>query len=86
MVAPTQRSSFTGVEYTFVSFFELAQYVLTIVLHTPEQFKWIAVMSWVAVLVSTIAYAGWVWKMRGHLVHWDRIGKSCKCGTGRHRH
>jgi iron-regulated transporter 1 len=86
MVAPNQRSSFTGVEYSFVSFFELAQFVIAIVLHKPEQFKWIAAMSWVATLVSTMAYAGWVWKMRGHLVHWERFGKSCECVVVRPRH
>lgn len=86
MVTPTQRSSFTGVEYSFVSLFELAQFVIIIVLHKPEQFKWIAAMSWIAVLVSTLAYAGWVWKMRGHLVHWERIGKGCECVVVRHGH
>jgi iron-regulated transporter 1 len=86
MVSPTQRSSFTGVEYSFVSLFELAQFVITIILYKPEQFKWIAIMSWVAVLVSTVAYAGWVWKMRGHLVHWERIGKGCECAAVRHGH
>ena len=86
MVAPTRRSSFTGVEYSFVALFELAQYFVTIVLHKPEQFKWIASFSWAAVLFSTVAYAGWVWKMRGHLVHWERIGKGCECVKMRHRH
>lgn len=79
LTASSQRSSFTGVEYTFVSLFELAHHVITIVLHKPEQFKWIATMSLVAVTVSTVAYAGWVWRMRGHLVHWERLGKSCEC-------
>ncbi|TVY46138.1 Solute carrier family 40 member [Lachnellula subtilissima] len=75
----SQRSSFTGVEYSFVSLFGLAQHIVAIVLHRPEQFKWIALMSLGATAISTVAYAGWVWKMRGHLVHWDRIGKGCKC-------
>ena len=79
MVFPSQRSSFTGVEYSFVSLFELCQHIVTILLHKPEQFKWIALMSWSAVGVSTVAYAGWVWKMRGHLVHWEKIGKGCEC-------
>jgi iron-regulated transporter 1 len=80
MTVASERSSFAGVEYSFVSLFELAHHVMTIVLHRPEQFKWIALISFVAVTISTIAYAGWVWKMRGHLVHWEKIGKACKCG------
>ncbi|KAG0649553.1 Iron-regulated transporter 1 [Hyphodiscus hymeniophilus] len=77
MVAPSHRSSFTGVEYSFVAFFELGQYIITVVLHKPDQFKWVASFSWIAVLLSTVAYAGWVWRMRGHLVHWERFGKGC---------
>jgi iron-regulated transporter 1 len=79
MTAPSQRSSFTGVEYSFVSLFELGQHIVAIFLHRPEQFKWIALMSFTAVAISTVAYTGWVWKMRGHLVHWERFGKSCEC-------
>ena len=40
----------------------------------PEQFKFLAVMSLGAVAISTVSYAGWVWWVRGHLVHWDRVG------------
>jgi iron-regulated transporter 1 len=79
MTSPSQRSSFTGVEYSFVSMFELGQHIAAIVLHQPEQFKWIALMSWTAVAISTLIYAGWVWRMRGHLVHWERLSKSCEC-------
>jgi solute carrier family 40 (iron-regulated transporter), member 1 len=79
MTTPSQRSSFTGMEYSFISAFELGQHIVAIVLHRPEQFKWIALMSWTAVAVSTLIYAGWVWRMRGHLVHWERLGKSCEC-------
>lgn len=84
MTIPTQRSSFTSVEYSFVSFFTLIQYVITIVLHRPEQFKWVALMSLGAVSISTVMYAGWVWKIRGHLIHWEKVKKSCKCVEGRH--
>ncbi|KAH8663143.1 Ferroporti-1, partial [Tricladium varicosporioides] len=80
---PSTLSSFTGVEYSFNSFFELLQNVITIVLWKPEQFKWIALLSLCAVGVSTVMYAGWVWWMRGHLVHWERLpGCGGKCGRG----
>ena len=86
MISPSQRSSFTGVEYSLVSVFELVQHLVAIVLNRPEQFKWIALMGWTAVALSTVIYAGWVWKMRGHLVHWERLGKSCECIKSRIDH
>ncbi|KAE9376928.1 hypothetical protein N431DRAFT_401495 [Stipitochalara longipes BDJ] len=79
MTFPAQRSSFTGVENSFISVFELGQHIVAIVMNRPEQFKWIALIGWTAVAVSTVIYAGWVWRMRGHLVHWERLGKSCEC-------
>jgi len=79
MTPPSQRSAFAGVEYSFAAAFELAQNVAAIVVHQPQDFIWLAAGSWVAVAVSTAAYAGWVWRMRGHLVHWERIGKGCEC-------
>lgn len=79
LTSPTSRSSFTGVEYSFVSLFELAQNVLAIVLSRPQDFKWLALISWVSVAFSTVMYAAWVWRMRGHLVHWERLGKGCEC-------
>jgi iron-regulated transporter 1 len=79
MTSPSQRSSFTGVENSLISVFELVQHLAAIILHRPEQFKWIALMGWTAVAVSTVIYTGWVWRMRGHLVHWERLGKSCEC-------
>lgn len=79
MTSPSQRSSFTGVENSLISTFELVQHIVAIILSRPEQFKWIALMGWTAVAISTVTYAGWVWRMRGHLVHWERLGKSCEC-------
>jgi len=79
MTNPSQRSSFAGAENSFVSMFELLQNIAIIIFSRPEQFKWIAAMSFMAVTTSTVMYAAWVWKMRGHLVHWDTIIKSCEC-------
>ena len=49
--------------------------------HVPlsNMYEYMSLMSWMAVAISTVAYAGWVWKMRGHLVHWERLRKSCEC-------
>lgn len=81
LVPPTQRSSFTSIEYSFSSFFELLQNIAAMILAAPEQFKFLALMSLGAVAISTVSYAGWVWWIRGHLVHWERVsvcGHECK--------
>jgi iron-regulated transporter 1 len=74
LVPPTQRSSFTSIEYSFSSFFELLQNIAAMILASPEQFKFLALLSLGAVAISTVSYAGWVWWVRGHLVHWERVG------------
>lgn len=86
MTRPSHRSSFSGVEQSFAALFELIQNVVAIVLHRPADFIIIAIGSWIAVLISTVAYAGWVWKMRGHLVHWERIREGCECVLKRSKH
>lgn len=78
MTVAAQRSFFSGVEYSSVALLELVHHVMTIVLHMPEQFKWIALIRFMAVAASTVAYAGWVWKIRALLVHWEKIGEACK--------
>jgi iron-regulated transporter 1 len=80
LVPSTSRSSFAGVENSFVAFFELSQHVATIVLSRPEHFRWLALGSWAAVAGSACLYAGWVWRQRGHLVHWEVLGKGCGGG------
>ncbi|RDW94335.1 hypothetical protein BP5796_00098 [Coleophoma crateriformis] len=45
LIAPSQRSSFSGVEYSFVSIFEMTQLVSAIIFSRPDQFKWLALGS-----------------------------------------
>ncbi|KAJ8058287.1 hypothetical protein OCU04_012481 [Sclerotinia nivalis] len=83
LVTPTQRSSFTGCEYSLVAFFELGNNVMAMVWSRPEQFKWVALVSLGAVGFSAVMYAGWVRSVRGHLVHWERVcRRTNKCGRG----
>jgi iron-regulated transporter 1 len=77
LVPKGELSSFAGTETAFASFFELGQWTVVAIFSDPNQFVWVAVVSLVAVGVATIGYAGWHLRLRGHLVHWDRIRGVC---------
>ena len=73
---PQTRSSFAGTEMAFVSLFELTQWVVAAFWSRPDEFRGLATGSLCAVGVSAAAYAGWVRRRRGHLVHWDKCSMS----------
>lgn len=73
LVPAGSRSSFAGTETAFTSLFELGQWVLVAVLSSPTQFIWVALVSLASVGISVVAYAGWHWRLRGHLVHWEKM-------------
>ncbi|KAI5919247.1 Ferroportin1-domain-containing protein [Camillea tinctor] len=75
LVAPTQRSSFAGVENSVVNVFELLGAGTAIAFPRTEQYRWLALASLVSVVVSWLMYAVWVHRQRGHLVHWEKLGE-----------
>lgn len=77
LVPKGELASFAGTETAFASLFELGRWTLVAVLSDPSQFIWVAMVSLAAVGVATVAYAGWHMRLRGHLVHWDRLGGVC---------
>lgn len=81
MIPPSSRSSFAGVEGSITNIFELGQWVGALIFYRPENFKWLALTSLIFVGLSTIVYAGWVRRMRGHLVHWEKV-RRCKSMLG----
>ena len=78
-VPSSQRASFAGTEMSFVSLFELTQWIVSAILSRPQDFKWLALGSLGAVACSSAMYAAWVRIQRGHLTHWDAVGKHCHC-------
>ncbi|KAI1492343.1 Ferroporti-1 [Biscogniauxia mediterranea] len=82
LVAPTQRSSFAGVENSVVNVFELMGAGAAIAFPRTEQYRWLALASLVSVVVSWFMYAVWVRGQRGHLVHWEKLGEGF-CLRGR---
>lgn len=82
-VAPTKLASFAGTEMSFVSLFELSQWILAAIISRPEQFEWVALVSLGAVACSTAMYTFWVLRHRGHLLHWETIPKPWHYAKGR---
>ncbi|KAH8434374.1 uncharacterized protein LDX57_012022 [Aspergillus melleus] len=68
-VEPEYRGSFSSVEAAWQNAFEICSYMSTIVFSRPEQFKWPALISVVAVGFAGLLYALFVLIQRGHLVH-----------------
>ncbi|KAJ5801084.1 uncharacterized protein N7518_003152 [Penicillium psychrosexuale] len=63
------RGSFSSIEAAWQNLFEICSYVSTIVFSRPEQFKWPALISVIAVGLASLLYAIFVRIERGHLVH-----------------
>ncbi|KAH8890403.1 hypothetical protein GQ53DRAFT_721636 [Thozetella sp. PMI_491] len=68
-VEEANRGSFSSVEAAWQNIFELASYMVTIVFFRPDDFKWPATISAVAVACASWIYAFFVYRRRGHLLH-----------------
>lgn len=45
------------------------QYILTMVLSEPSQFKWAALASYISIIAGGVTYLAYVKKERGHVWH-----------------
>ncbi|KAI1326278.1 Ferroportin1-domain-containing protein [Xylariaceae sp. FL0255] len=75
LVAPSERSTFAGVENSVVNVFEVLGAGAAVIFPHPEQFRWLALASLIGVTISWAMYCFWVRSQRGHLLHWDRLPK-----------
>lgn len=57
-------------EASWQNVFELCSYTMTIVLSSPDQFKWPASTSVLAAMAAWALYTRFVVARRGHLLHW----------------
>ncbi|KAF9429877.1 hypothetical protein BGZ94_009139 [Podila epigama] len=67
--APMHITSIAGWQYSLCNFFDLLQFVLTIVVSDPAQFIIPASISAGAIVGAAMIYTWFVWKDRGHLLH-----------------
>ncbi|PYH91069.1 iron-regulated transporter [Aspergillus ellipticus CBS 707.79] len=72
-VEPDARGSFSSTEAAWQSLFEICSYTSTMVFSRPDQFKWPALISVVAVGLAGVLYAVFVRIQRGHLVHLPKL-------------
>ncbi|KAJ5190710.1 uncharacterized protein N7498_009695 [Penicillium cinerascens] len=68
-VAAEARGSFSSIEAAWQNLFEICSYISTIVFSRPDQFKWPALISMIAVGLAGLLYAIFVRIQRGHLLH-----------------
>ncbi|KAK0567646.1 hypothetical protein OC861_002601 [Tilletia horrida] len=70
-----RKNALMGLQFALQNFFDLGHYALTIGWRRPDQFKFAAAVSFGAVVCATILYLFfYARRLRGHLVHLDRIG------------
>lgn len=79
LVLASGINTFSGVENSFINIFELLNYLFALVFSRPDQFRWLVAGSVGAVGIAAVIYAAWVRGVRGHLVHWEKVGR-CACG------
>lgn len=68
-VLPAFRGSFSAVEASLQNFFEICAFATTVIFPEPEQFRYPAIISLVALYSSAAFYAKFVRDQRGHLLH-----------------
>lgn len=68
------RGHRTALQISLQNMAELAKYGLTIGLSAPSQFRYVALVSVLAVLAGALCYSAYVRRERGHLLHLDRLG------------
>lgn len=64
-----RRNRLAALQIALQNVFMLAKYVVTLAAASPREFKWTALVSWVAVCVGGVAYACFLRAVRGHLFH-----------------
>ncbi|KAK5290618.1 hypothetical protein LTR99_011019 [Exophiala xenobiotica] len=84
-VEAQNRGAFSSVEAVWQNAFELLSYASTIIFFRPEQFKWPALISVVAVTFAGSAYTLYVRLRRGHLVHFEAVTNFLSTGNGKQR-
>ena len=68
-VDPKKIGSISGWQHSLCNFFDLLQFILTMIISDPNKFFIPSFVSLLSVLASSIIYTYYVYKQRGHLLH-----------------
>ncbi|PWN47283.1 hypothetical protein IE53DRAFT_390579 [Violaceomyces palustris] len=70
-----RKNSLMALQFSLQNLFDLGHYGLTLGWSSPGQFKYAAAVSYGAVGLATMIYIfGYARRMRGHVIHLDRLG------------
>lgn len=71
-----RRNRLTALQISLQNLFDLMKYLVTLLASSPAQFKWTAVVSFVAIVGGGVSYAVYLRSVRGHLVHLGWLRKA----------
>ncbi|KAL9227754.1 hypothetical protein vseg_003405 [Gypsophila vaccaria] len=83
LVPASDRCIVGGVQNSIQSTMDLLAYVMGVVVSNPEEFWKLIVMSFGLVKLAGILYTVHVWRVRKHLLHFEKLYKLAESCTGR---
>ena len=73
-----QRGVVNGVQSSLNKFMDLVKYLLVIVLPWPQTFGYLIILSFTFIFLANILFAGYSWKVRKHLFHFQEFQEDVK--------
>ena len=65
-----------ALQISLQNLFDLLKYAITLAASSPKEFKWTALVSWLAVVSGGCSYAVYLRTVRGHLLHLEWLRKA----------
>ena len=84
-VGPETRGTFSSLEASFQNAFEMLAFLSTVIFPRPDQFKFPAAISAIAVAAAAVLYTWFVRDRRGHLLHASKCMDSHRRAKQRQR-
>ncbi|KAL7415375.1 hypothetical protein BDY24DRAFT_439796 [Mrakia frigida] len=83
-----RRNRLTSLQLSLQSAFDLSKYAIVLGFNKPAEFKWTALISFIAVFFAGITYTIYLFQNRGHIHHWSFLvgGKPHEHDEHEHEH